>query len=130
MDVKNYLTTQTSYTLHGYVPKTFHKSMVIVRGPDSLLSSDLADFSNLKDYNEGYRYLVFFIDCFSRKLSVTPIKDKKSETLSKVLDDYLTRTTSNYSRLLVNRGGEYYNNKDKKSVKNTMSKCTACTIKK
>ena len=113
-DVKNYLTTQTSYTLHGYVPKTYRKSMVIVWGPGNLLSSDLADFSNLKDYNEGYRYLVFFIDCYSRKLSITPIKDKKSETLSKVLDDYLTSSSYNYSRLWVDRGGEYYNNKVQK----------------
>ena len=118
-DVKNYLATQTSYTMHGYVPRTYRKSMVIVNAPGKLLSSDLADFSNLKDDNNGYRYLVFFIDCFSRKLNITPIKDKKSQTLALVLDHYLTHdTTYKYSRLWVDRGGEYYN----KSVQKILEK--------
>ena len=123
-DVKQYLSTQPSFTKHGLVPKTYRKSMVIVRAPGVLLSSDLADFSNLKDHNNGFRYLIVFIDCFSRRLWVFPINDKKGETVSKVLDDYLTNNQYNFSSLWVDRGKEYYNSHVEKIAKNTIIKCT------
>ena len=108
-DIKEYLTTQPSYTKHGFVPRTYRKSQVIVHKPGILLSSDLADFSNLKEYNDGYCYLVIFIDCYSRKLHIVPVKDKKGETIAKVLDNHLNNSIYHYSKLWIDRGKEYYN---------------------
>ena len=116
-DVKQYLSTQPSFTKHGFVPKTYRKSMVIVRAPGILLSSDLADFSNLKDHNNGFRYLIVFIDCYSRRLWAFPIKDKRGETVSKVLDDYLLHHHYNFSSLWVDRGKEYHNSHVEKICK-------------
>ena len=33
--------------------------MVIVSGPGKLLSSDLADMTNIQEHNDGYKYLAF-----------------------------------------------------------------------
>ena len=108
-DVSNYLSLQPSFTKHGMIRKKYHRSMVIVPSPGILLSSDLADFTNLKSYNNGFCHLVFFIDCYSRKLSITPIKDKRGATLARALDQYLTASEYSYLQWWIDRGSEFYN---------------------
>ena len=90
------------------------KSIVLVHSPGKLLSSDLADLSNLKYYNDGHCYLLFLIDCYSRKLHIVPIKDKMGETVATALDNHLTNSIYNYSRWWVDRGKEFYNKQVKK----------------
>lgn len=108
-DIKDFLKTQISHSRHGCVPKTFRKRMVIVTRPGLLLSSDLADMTNIKQHNEGYCYLLFLIDCFSRKLHIVPLRDKKGATVAKALDEYLSNTSHSYVRYWVDRGTEWYN---------------------
>ena len=71
-DVKNYLNDQISYTRHGNVPRKYIKRRVkINEGPGFLISADLADMGpDLKKSNDNVRFLMFVIDCFSRKLWV------------------------------------------------------------
>ena len=114
-DVKNFLKTQESHTLHGVVPKKYLKRRVSVRGPGHLLSSDLADMTNeARKSNSMYRYLIFIIDCFSRKLSVIPIKDKRGSTVASELDKYLSSSQYSYKLLWTDQGAEYMNSHTKK----------------
>ena len=71
-DVRDYLSRECSYTRHGNVPKKSIKRRVcITEGPGFLLSGDLADMTiHLKRANDGVRFLMFLIDCYSRKLWV------------------------------------------------------------
>ena len=39
---------------------------------------DLADIQNISKYNDNYRYLVTFIDVFSKLAWVIPIKNKQA----------------------------------------------------
>ena len=84
--VKDYLKGQDSYTLHGDICKKYLKRAVYVSRPGQLLSGDLGDFQALKTYNDGVSYLLVVIDCFSRKLNVVSLKDKKGVTVAKALD--------------------------------------------
>ena len=90
-DVKEYLSRQISFTRHGNVPKKFIKRRVFVKeGPGFLLSGDLADMTvELKEHNDNVRFLFFLIDCFSRKLWVFPLENKKGTTIAKKLDKFL-----------------------------------------
>ena len=109
-DVKDYLSSQPSYTRHGNVPNKFIKSRVFIpEGAGFLLSSDLGDFSSLKNYNDGVRFLMFLIDCFSRKLWVIPLQDKKGHTIAETLDRFLSSNKYRYTLLWVDNGPEYYN---------------------
>ena len=109
-DVKNFLKTQESHTLHGLVPKKYLKRPVSVRGPGHLLSSDLADMTDeARKSNSNYRYLLFIIDCFSRKLSVIPLKDKRGSTVASELNKYLTSSQYRYKLLWTDQGSEYMN---------------------
>ena len=108
-EVKDFLEGQESYTLHGVIHRKFLKRPVYVKGPGVLLGSDLADVQNLKDSNDGVNFLIFFIDCFSRKLTVTPLKNKSGLTIAKAFDSFLKNSTFRYSLLWVDEGPEYFN---------------------
>ena len=110
-DVREYLSHQTSFTRHGNVPKKFIKSRVFIKeGPGFLLSADLADMTNhLKKDNDDVRFLMFLIDCYSRKLWVFPLKNKSGLTIAKKLDDFLNSSKYRYSLFWVDNGNEWYN---------------------
>ena len=115
-DVKEYLSHQTSFTRHGNVPKKFVKSRVFIKeGPGFLLSGDLADMTNRTEKdNDGVRYLMFLIDCYSRKLWVFPLKNKSGPSIAKTLDEFLTSNKYRYSLFWVDDGKEWYNSPTQK----------------
>ena len=114
-DVKEYLSHQPSFTRHGNIPKKFIKSRVFIKeGPGFLLSGDLADMSSIKNDNDGISFLMYLIDCYSRKLWVLPLKNKRGSTISRTLDDFLSSNKYKYTLLWVDEGGEWYSSPTKK----------------
>ena len=115
-DVKEYLSHQSSFTRHGDVPKKFIKSRVFIKeGPGFLLSGDLADMTiSLKGANDGIRFLMFLIDCYSRKLWVFPLTNKSGPTIAKTLDGFLTSNKYRYELFWVDDGKEWYNSPTQK----------------
>lgn len=67
-----------------------------------LIQSDLAYMYPFKNY----KYFVVFIDCFSFKIFTEAIKNKKSETVFKVFQNYLIET-SEIDKLETDQGTEY-----------------------
>ena len=118
-DVKEFLSHQTSYTRHGNVPKKFIKRRVFVKeGPGFLLSGDLADMTiHLKKDNDGVRFLMFLVDCYSRKLWVFPLKNKKGATIANTLDEFFKSNKHQYKLLWIDMGKEWYNSPTEDVVK-------------
>jgi transposase InsO family protein len=81
-DVKDYLKTQDSYTLHKPVVRKFKRRKYVVKGRDDLVQIDLADVSNLAQFNGGVKYLLVWIDCYSRFLRVEPLKNKFANSVT------------------------------------------------
>ena len=110
-DVKEYLSQEISFTRHGNVPKKFIKRRVFVKeGPGFLLSGDLADMTlDLKEHNDNVRFLFFLIDCYSRKLWVFPLENKKGTTIANTLDEFFKSNKYRYSLFWVDDGTEWYN---------------------
>lgn len=75
--VAKFLETSDTYTLHRDVKRPRQYRKTIVSGPRDIMQADLKDVQSLKKYNNGYRYLFFCIDAFSRLLSVVPIYNKR-----------------------------------------------------
>ena len=63
--VREWLRTQRSYTLHKPVRKHYSRNRVIVGGIDDQWQIDLCDMQSLSKYNNGYKYLLTCIDIFS-----------------------------------------------------------------
>ena len=106
-DVKTFLSGQDSFTLFGNFRRKYLKRAVFISRPGLFLTSDLADLSNLSEYNSNVRYLIFILDTFSRKLDIFTAVDKKSTTISNYFNDFLIKQSYNYRYLWVDEGREY-----------------------
>lgn len=121
-DIKQFLKGEKSFTLHDNVPRTFRKRQVIVQAPGILLSCDLAEMQHISQYNSNVRYLLFLIDCFSRKLEVIPLLNKKGLTVAKALEDFLKKSNHNFRYIWSDEGTDFWN-------KNVQKVCEKHNIK-
>ena len=109
-DVKSFLEKQESYTLHKITRKKFTRRKVISPKPGVIASCDLADMSLLSRYNNGFKYILIFIDVFSRLCQAVPVKSKDGKTMVTALRTILeSGYFDNLSRLNSDEGKEFYN---------------------
>ena len=111
-DIKNFLKTQDSYTLHKLAPKKFKfYRKVLAPMPKYFLSLDLIDMQKYSQYNDGVKYLIFLIDIFSRKIFVYPIFNKnKFEILKSLKHFFNLKINQNYIRIYSDLEGGLYSN--------------------
>ena len=109
-DVKNFLKTQDSYTLHKLAPRKFKfYRKVLAPMPKYFLSLDLIDMQKYSQYNDGVKYLIFLIDIFSRKIFVYPIFNKnKFEILKSLKHFFNLKINQNYIRIYSDLEGGLY----------------------
>ena len=109
-DVKEFLEEQPSYTLHKLTLKHFPRRKIISPKPGVIASCDLADVSLLSRENRGYKYILVFIDVFSRFAQAVPVKKKDGKTIANALKLILNSGYfDNLRRLNTDEGGEFYN---------------------
>ena len=111
-DVINFLKDQKSYTLHKLTRNKFVRRRIVAPKPGIIASADLADMSSLSRYNNGYKYILVFIDVFSRLAQAVPLKTKDANTVYEGLKKILNSTYfNNLKRLNTDEGKEFYNQK-------------------
>ena len=99
-DVKTYLKSVEAYTLHKLTPRRFPTQKVIAAKPNVIIALDLIDIGNIAKYNDNIRFLMYFIDVFSRKVTVIPILDKSKKSILKGLKDFFSRDLNHlYKRI-------------------------------
>ena len=79
--VKTWLQSKDTYTLHKPVRCNFLRNRVIVTGICWSLEADLVDMSSLACFNKGYNFLLTCIDVFSKFAWAVPLKNKSGEVL-------------------------------------------------
>ena len=105
-DVHTYLSTQRAHTEYGLRRNKFLKRAVFTSGPQIYMTADLADFQNLSEFNEGFKYVLFILDYFSRKLTIFTLKNKRASTVGRCFEKYLKRYPS-YKYLHADEGKEF-----------------------
>ena len=117
-EVKEFLEKQPSYTLHKLTLKRFPRRKILSPKPGVIASCDLADVSLLSRQNRGYKYILIFIDVFSRFAQAIPVKKKDGLTIANALKVILNSGYfDNLRRLNTDEGGEFYNNRVKNLLK-------------
>ena len=106
-DVRNYLHSQHTYTVHKPVRWHFKRNRIKAIGVDTNWQSDLCDMQRLAKFNDGYKYLLVCIDVFSRFAWVEPIKNKQAATVAKAFVRVLKRDDRKPWWLLTDKGREY-----------------------
>ena len=79
--VKNWLTSQDTYTLYKPIRTRFQRRRVMVGGIDDQWQADLVDVSALSQHNDGYKFLLVCIDLLSKFAWVEPIKNKTGKSI-------------------------------------------------
>jgi hypothetical protein len=80
-ELKNWLSQQESYIYHFPVKKIFKRLSYSIRHKDDLWQADLCDYSNIKEYNNNYKYILTVIDIFSKYAFAIPIERKNAENI-------------------------------------------------
>ena len=83
---EDFLSSKPSYTLHRVQPRKFRRLNILSCGPRNIIGGDIAELPKLAKSNENVRYLVIFIDIFSKYAVVIPSKKKAGNVISEILD--------------------------------------------
>ena len=97
---------QLANELHKPVTKNFSKRAVISNGIDKIWAADLVEMQKFSKWNKGVKYLLMVIDMFSKYGWITPLTDKKPETVSKAFDE-IFKSKSKPQMLWTDKGSEF-----------------------
>lgn len=104
--IKGWMDGQETYSLNRNVVRNFQRPRVLVTGIDDQWEADLASMDAYKDDNDGYRYLLFVIDVFSRYAWVEPIKSKHADQMIAAFQQVLSHNRKP-KRLRTDAGSEF-----------------------
>ena len=71
----------------------------------------------ISKFNEGFRFLLWIIDIFSKYAWVVPVKDKKGVSILNVFQKFLKESNKKPNKTWVEKRSEFYNNSFKKMIK-------------
>lgn len=108
-DVKNWLATQDTYTVHRPRIRHFRRRKTITRGIDDLHQMDLLDVTHLARQNRGVRFLLVCICCFSRYVQVRPLKRKMGAQVADAIETMYTESGRIPQRAQTDQGLEFTN---------------------
>ena len=97
-----------SEELHKPKRKNYIRRKIIVNHIDEIFAADLAEMQKFSKINKGYRYLLTYIDIFSKHAFAIPLKDKKGITIKNALEKIFIKRKPKF--LWTDNGKEYYNN--------------------
>ena len=109
--------SQDTYTLHKPARRNFKRNRIIVGGIDEQWQMDLADMQSLKQYNDGYRYLLVCIDVFSKYAWIVPIKSKTGPALVEAFKVILSSGRKPH-KIMTDQGTEFFNKSFQTLLKN------------
>ena len=111
--IRLWLQEKRPYTLHRPARKNYPMKQVIVGGVNIQLQADLVDMQQLASENDGFRYILLAIDCFSRFAYARPLKTKQGNLVAEALDSIFNeaegRIDCKIKKLQVDEGREFYN---------------------
>lgn len=111
-EVKKWLLSQDSYTLHKQKTNKFPRNRVIVSGIDDTWQIDLCDMRALKNNNDGYGWILTIIDVFSKQAWAIKLKNKKAVTVLDALKSLMDNRKP--KRVHCDEGNEFLNSECKK----------------
>src|SRR5215468_8849173 len=101
-----------AHELHKSARKVFPRRRVKVLHIGDLLQADLVEMIPYAKVNNGYKYMLTMIDCFSKKAYAAPLKDKTAKHVRDAMDTILPQGVKH---LQTDEGKEFFN-KDLKEL--------------
>lgn len=116
-DVENWLARQSVYIRHKQTRTRFKRRKILCRGPFYQFQADLMFMLQFAKYNDGMKYLLVVIDCFTRFLSVVPMKNKTGQECLRAIKKAFLEMKGNPLKFQTDGGTEFYNEYVQKFLK-------------
>ena len=107
---KEILEHNQSYVLHREYKKPRVYNPYYVHGRRKLIQADLIDMKKIQAANDGITFLLVFIDVFTKKIWVYPLKNKNQTTMRNVFAQWINSLQTKPKRLQTDLGLEFTNN--------------------
>ncbi len=104
-EIKKFLRTQDTYTLHRSVRRPYRRNHVVVYGIDDQWDMDLIDMIPNAKTNQGVQYILAAIDIFSRYVFLQPLKSKKALEVIEAMKIIFKERKPQYLR--TDKGSEF-----------------------
>lgn len=117
-EVKTWLQSQETYTLHKPVQRKFPRNKYILSNFNELWQVDLSDMRTYSKYNDDFKYILCVIDVFSKYAYVRAIKKKNSTTIIKCFDDIFSEAKATPRHIQSDKGTEFVSNDVRRFLKN------------
>lgn len=114
--IHQWLSNQDAYTLHRPVKRRFPRLHYNVNRVDDLWECDLMQLTTLKEYNDGYSYLLVVIDVLSKYAWVEPIRVKTAHSTSTAFEKILERADNRTPFCLQSDQGKEFINSEFQSL--------------
>jgi transposase InsO family protein len=117
-NIARWLEKQKTYTLHRPKRKRFPRNFYDVDNIGDLWQTDLICWESLAEHNDGYKYILVVIDCFSRFAFTVPLKSKQANDVVSAFKQIFEKVKLTPLRLSSDRGKEFTN----KNLQNLLKK--------
>ena len=108
---------QLAEELQKPIIRTFLKIRVNLSFKDNIWGADLADMLLISKVNKGTRFLLYFINIFSKYAWIVPLKDRKGVTIVNAFQKVLIKSDHKPNKIWVDGGSEFFNSSFKKLLK-------------
>ena len=108
---------QLADELHKPITKNFSKRKVISNGIDKIWAADLVEMQKFSKWNKGIKYLLMVIDVLSKYGWISPLKDKKTESVSKAFNEIFKKSKRKPMMLWTDKGSEFISKNFKEFLK-------------
>ena len=119
--IENILKSLESHSIH----KEFHKgeqNISFARFKRYQFQIDLCFILDLAEWNDGVKYLLTVIDCFTRYAFVRPLKEKNSQSVLRGFQDIIESLNEKPKIIVCDKGNEFINRNFKDYCRNINSK--------
>lgn len=106
-DVKRWLQSQETYTLHKPVHRNFPRNKYVLSNLNELWQADLSDMRTYSKYNDGFNYILCVIDVFTKYAYARPMKSKNSETIKKCFESIFNEADTTPTHIQSDKGTEF-----------------------
>ena len=104
---------QAYQVISSVKPKIFNT--ITANHVGDIIQSDLMDVSNYSTKNNNIKFLLTFIDVYSRYVMLIPLKNKNMNTVSKAMDKLIKESKEKIVNITTDDGSEF-NNKQMKQI--------------
>lgn len=97
------------YGLHREYKKPRVRNPIYIRFKREQVQVDLIDMQALSGFNNGYKYLVCAIDCFTKFLWVRPVRSKEAVEVLRSMQSMIAEMVEKPRQIFCDRGTELKN---------------------